>query len=266
MNSNVIKQMRWMLSLKNLTIENSTNVDLINTLIKKLHPFSTDKSLIRFGPNGDGGYLIPDDFKGIEACFSPGVGNISAFEQDCLKYGMQVFLADKSVDSPAIKNDKLFFIKNFIGPLTGNDSITMDDWVNSCIKGNNSDLLLQMDIESDEYLTIIQMSENLLKRFRILVIEFHFLHKLWNKEFYKLASTTFQKILQYHTCVHIHPNNCCGVEKLHGIEIPRVAEFTFLRNDRINHKKLQTRFPHPLDFDNTSNNTIILPKRWYDAN
>lgn len=49
---------------------------------KTLVPDSKD--LIRLGPNGDGGYLVPDDLTGIEACFSPGVCATSEFENTVL--------------------------------------------------------------------------------------------------------------------------------------------------------------------------------------
>ncbi len=55
----------------------------VRELINKLRPISCDKTLIRLGPKGDGGYLVPDDLEGIVACFSPGVGSISKFEKDC---------------------------------------------------------------------------------------------------------------------------------------------------------------------------------------
>ncbi len=78
----------------------------LRELIKKLHPINSE--LIRLGPNGNGGYLLPNDFENIEALFSPGVGTVSKFETDCVNLGMKVFLADKSVNGPATEN------KNFI--------------------------------------------------------------------------------------------------------------------------------------------------------
>jgi Methyltransferase FkbM domain len=257
----------YLMSLINLRVEKLTDKNLIISLIQKLHPFSTDKNLIRFGPTGDGGYLIPDDIDGLEACFSPGVGELSGFEADCIRNGMKVFLADKSVNSPGEENKQFNFIRKFIGPITNKDFITMDDWVNSSLENDNSDLLLQMDIEGFEYSTIINMSSPLLKRFRIIIIEFHSLNKLWGNEFYNMASQTFEKILQNHTCVHIHPNNYRDSIKIKGIEIPKLAEFTFVRNDRINKKFYQTKFPHPLDFDNVeTKKTMTLPKVWYGIN
>ena len=60
-----------------------TDTEDVRSLIKRLRPLSTDKKLIRFGPKGDGGYLLPEDLIGIDACFSPGVADLAGFEKDC---------------------------------------------------------------------------------------------------------------------------------------------------------------------------------------
>lgn len=252
---------------KGFVIENRTKKEEIISLIEKLHPFNTDKELIRLGPKSDGGYLVPNDLDGIEACFSPGVDQVSGFEEDCSKLGMQLFLADKSVDEPNFKLDtnKFNFIKKFIGCSVNEEYITMQNWVDNSGVSNNSDLLLQMDIEGYEYFVLLNMSNELLNRFRIIVIEFHSLQKMWNNDFYTLASTVFDKILQTHTCVHIHPNNCSGIDIQDGVDIPRLAEFTFIRNDRVKSKIPQTSFPHKLDFDNLDKEHISLPKNWYSS-
>jgi len=260
------KAIRTIFASTGFNIEKATDRKSVVSLIKKLRPYRIDKELVRFGANGDGGYLVPNDFEGISACFSPGVGAFSTFEEDCTKHGMQVYLADKSVDAPAINNNQFHFIKKFVGTINNDDFITMDNWVNTSLNETGSDLLLQMDIERHEYLSIINMSDALLNRCRILVIEFHYLHKLWNKEFFNMASATFEKVLQNHTCIHIHANNYCGTVKTMGVEIPKVAEFTFIRNDRVKTKSPQTNFPHPLDFDNINERATVLPECWYNIN
>jgi hypothetical protein len=63
--------------------------------------------------------------------------------------------------------------------------------------------------------------------------------------------------------VHIHPNNCKNAVNINGVQIPKVMEFTFLRNDRLENLGYQQQFPHPLDCDNTTDESIILPKSWY---
>jgi len=69
----------------------------VRALIDALRPAMTQVPLVRIGPEGDGGYLVPDSLAGINACFSPGVSTESGFEMQCAERGMDVFLADGSV-------------------------------------------------------------------------------------------------------------------------------------------------------------------------
>lgn len=232
-------------------------------LIRRLSPVTTDKELIRLGPAGDGGYLVPNDLGGIKACFSPGVSSVTGFEKNCAEQGMQVFMADKSVEAPADSHELFNFLKKFIGSKIDGDFTTMDNWVKSSVAVDNSNLLLQIDIEGYEYETFLSCSNELLNRFRIIVAEFHNLEQLWNRPFFQIASGVFEKILQTHTCVHIHPNNYYPIFKKYGLDIPPLAEFTFLRNDRVVDPVPATKFPNPLDCDNTDNVSQRLPTCWY---
>jgi hypothetical protein len=232
-------------------------------LIRELRPLDTDKSLIRLGPNGDGGYLVPNDLAGIQACFSPGVSDSSDFELACANLGMQVFMADHSVDGPATSHENFHFAKKFIGATTSEVFMTMQDWISQTDIDPQSDLLLQIDIEGYEYETFLSMPDALMQRFRIIVVEFHRLHHLWSQPYFRLASSAFRKILQTHSCVHLHPNNCRSSFYFQGIEIPRVMEFTFLRNDRFNRSSRANTFPHALDINNTKNPALHLPECWY---
>jgi hypothetical protein len=61
----------------------------------------------------------------------------------------------------------------------------------------------------------------------------------------------------------LHPNNYCGAGTRGEIKIPRLIELTFLRNDRVQSSAFATRFPHPLDCDNTPKRALVLPRCWY---
>jgi hypothetical protein len=232
-------------------------------LMSRLHPVAPRQPLIRLGPDGDGGYLLPDDLDGIEACFSPGVSLISGFERDCADRRMQVFMADRSVDGPAEAHPNFHFVKKFIGATSQEGFVTLDEWVSQSIRSADSELLLQIDIERYEYEAFLSASDALMRRFRIIVAEFHDLDQMWSQPFFRLAQSTFDKILQTHRCVHLHPNNCCGWLWKDGVMMPRFMEFTFVRKDRLGDIVHRTDFPHALDFDNTSNRTLPLPACWY---
>ncbi len=264
--------MSFLNNIKNMTVDalfsnrkiltKSTKKEILQALIHKLSPVTTEQGLIRLGPLGDGGYLVPNDLKGIEACFSPGVSNVSGFEKDCAELGMKVFMADKSVNHPSERHGLFDFQKKYIGAVSDEDFMTLDEWVSGVNVSKNGELLLQIDIEGYEYETFLNCSEKLMSRFRIIVAEFHCLDQLWCRSFFSIASRVFDKILQSHTCVHIHPNNYFPAFKRSGIELPVLAEFTFLRNDRVLNPSPSSVFPHPLDFENTSNPPLSLPRCW----
>jgi hypothetical protein len=241
----------------------ATSVDAVRALLTKLHPINTGREMIRLGPAGDGGYLIPDDLAGVTACFSPGVGNVAGFEFDCAQRGMTVFMADGSVSEPPIRNSGFRFMPKHIGPFTEGHFLSLKDWVMSETDGAQGDLLLQMDIEGSEYEVLLFTPESVLERFRIIIIEFHYLDRLFSEPLFALYSRVFEKLLRTHSCVHIHPNNICPTLTIQGATFLQMAEFTFLRNDRIRKRSFATMFPHPLDSDNTTNPACPLPSAYY---
>lgn len=236
---------------------------LLLDLISRLRPQNTRRGLIRLGGQGDGGYLVPDDLLGVIACFSPGVSTVSQFEGACAALGMNVYLADASVDGPAEANPRFHFVKKYVGACNSDHCMTICEWMKSVNLPEQGDLLLQMDIEGCEYETILSLSDEVLLRFRVIVIEFHHLRQLWNRPFFRLVRPAFEKLLSTHLCVHVHPNNSAPCLWSAGIGVPDVMEFTFLRRDRAEILGDATEFPHRLDRENTGKATLRLPRVWY---
>jgi hypothetical protein len=236
-----------------------TPPDELRSLLARLRPVTTDVPLIRMGPDGDGGYLVPDDLENIVACFSPGVANSSGFELQCAERGMDIFMADASVDGPADHHPRFNFVKKFIGPVDDHQTIGFEQWAHDSLQGRRGDLMLQMDIEGAEWTTLPTVPTSLLQRFRIVVIELHMLEHLFTHRTFNLLAPVLDRLLSSHMCVHLHPNNCCGSVTRQGIELPQVLEATFLRRDRAEPTGFVSSFPHPLDIDNTPEPSIVLP-------
>jgi hypothetical protein len=233
-------------------------------LIKKLRPLNCGKKLIRIGGAGDGGYLVPDDLEGIEYCFSPGVSTTSDFENQLADRGIKSFLADYSVEAPPIIRPELIFDKKFLGSTNNEQFLTLPSWKDKYIESYTGDLLLQMDIEGGEYAVILNTPSELLSQFRILVIEFHSLERLFDPLVFGLISSCFEKLLESFYVVHIHPNNCYGTVNRGKIEIPRIVEFTFLNKTRVSGTAPVTRFPNELDMANVPYiRDYDLPECWY---
>lgn len=236
--------------------------DLLSFL-QTVRPVDTGWGLIRMGGNSDGGYLLPNDLVGIDACFSPGVAGIASFEESFAHRGVQCFLADYSISELPVQHKLFEFSKRNLGIYNDDSTMTLEQWVTTkAPQGEN--LVLQMDIEGAEFGVLCDAPQSVLERFRILVVEFHFLDGLLNWWGYQLVGLTFQKLLRSFEIVHIHPNNCSQLFESRGVSIPPVMEVTFHRKDRVLSRQRIERFPHPLDCPNVKEEPeIVLPTCWY---
>lgn len=249
---------------KNLVFLRAIEAEKIIETIKILRPKKT--KMIRIGGDADGGYLIPDDLDGIQSCFSPGVAEYAGFEINLKNnFGIESFMADYSVEQPPAGAENFNFIRKFLSSKNGDQYITLENWIDSNIdRSSCGDLMLQMDIEGAEYDVIISSSQELLKKFRIMVIEFHNMDRIITDRM-DFFGAIFRKITENHHVVHLHPNNCCGIFSYKNIDIPRVLEVTLLRKDRFQNIDFAIEFPHPLDRKNVQyNQDVILPKIWYE--
>jgi hypothetical protein len=238
----------------------------IRDFLRMVRPVTAASPLVRIGAAGDGGYLVPDDLDGIAACFSPGVSDIAAFESDLAARGIPSYMADFSVDAPPSANPLFHFEKKYLGLVDDATYVTLDSWVARHAPGD-ADLLLQMDIEGGEYDVLLDVSNDTLRRFRIVVIEFHWLDAMAISPLaFAWLRATFAKLLKNFAVVHIHPNNCEAPREVSGFAIPPVMEFTFVRRDRPGTSAPAREFPHPLDAANVPGRPdFALPACWHDA-
>jgi hypothetical protein len=246
-------------------IGKSAPTEHIVDLIARLKVQTSDRGLVRVGPVGDGGYLMPDDLDGVIAAVSPGVSTESRFDYAIAERGIDVHMADASVEGPSLDHRRFHFSKKFLGSVTRGDTITMADYC-AGIPGfaTGGDLILQMDIEGAEYPVIQSMDPALLSRFRIIILELHGLENLFHTFSFELIKATLDKLLADHVVVHLHPNNCCGMAISQGLEIPRVMEVTLLRRDRARFSPgTNQTYPHPLDAEcKPTNPPLVLPGCW----
>jgi len=261
----ILRRIRIGLFALGYNVSRQTPAAEVLGLIEKLRPMDCGKELIRIGKAGDGAYLIPNDLEGIEYCFSPGVNTVSDFENHLADLHIKSFLADYSVGAPPIARPEFIFDKKFLGASDRDPYFTLQSWKDKYLKDYPGDMILQMDIERFEYEVIFNTPDSLLDQFRIMVIEFHDLDKLFDPFSFTLMSSCFEKILKFFHVVHIHPNNCIAeVARRGAVEVPKIMEFTFYNKRRVSATREQTVFPHQLDEDNTALlPSVRLPACWY---
>ena len=246
----------------------------INAVLASLIPVESPVPLIRIGGDADGAYLLPDDFKTISACFSPGVDNRKLFEDELVtRFGMKTHMCDLSSDlerfsTPLIPNFQTFK-KCWLDVHDDKDSITLASWVKE-LAGPRDDLMLQMDIEGAEFRNILACDDATLFRFRIVAMEIHGLFNFGDVDiFYRVLKPFFEKLTQNFAPLHIHPNNYNDAIEIPGVagNIPNCIELIMLRKDRFNlapgQELIAPQLPHPLDIINTVRRApIIMNEFW----
>ncbi len=260
---NVRKTVFELLVNRGFFLSRSVDAQTLSPLIERMHPRTTSFDLIRVGGESDGGYLVPDDLQGIVGCFSPGVDVVASFEAAIVARGIPCFLADASVPGPPIADPLIHFDKKFLGVVDDDLTTKMDTWVRAYAPPTG-DLILQMDIEGAEWPVLLNVSDETLSRFRIIVLELHFLEWLLDPVGFDFMFASLDRLLRRYHVVHLHPNNLAPPVTASGLAIPRLLEVTLLRHDRARPTGYANQFPHPLDRRNrTDRRDHALPGCWF---
>jgi hypothetical protein len=247
------KPIKKKLLQQGILLKSATPSAQIKSVLQQLKPIDSGIELVRVGGNSDGGYLIPDDLEGISVCYSPGVFDTALFEGELeAEYAIKSHLADYSVNGAPGGFVPKTFLKKYVGSFSNDVYITLSDWIAATEHQDSSaEYLLQMDIEGGEYETIISTPSDVLRRFRIIVMEIHGFNNWSEPAYFNLVEKFFKKMLMDFAVVHLHANNCCGTSLISGIDFPNVFEITLIRKDRVRSLKNQfSKLPHPLDRKN----------------
>lgn len=238
----------------------------ISEILSLIRPLATELPLVRVGGDGDGGYLLPRDWDGLAGVISPGVGEVSEFETFFSSLGVPCFLFDGSVTEPEGLPGNILFTRKFIGETVSENSITFEEALH--FAPGEGDLLLQMDIEGDEWSVLQSLQAKSLLRFRTLVVEFHdFDTLLFSSWGIRLVQRVLETLLIDFYPVHVHINNCCGYTTFVGpngpSKLPRVIEVTLHRKDRVSHVEYFAVLPSDLDSPNLPDvPDAVLPLEW----
>lgn len=166
--------------------------------------------------------------------------DISFEEEFTTKYpSARCYAFDGTIDSIAIENPRITFIKKNIG-YENTDTVTN---LYDIIQDHQS-IFVKMDIEGGEVPWIRSLSEKQMSKFEQIVMEFH-------SPFSQEEVEVFRKLNKHHYLVHFHGNNNCGLRLYNGVVIPNVFECTYL------HKKYFTT-PPPLNTE-TIPGSIDMP-------
>jgi FkbM family methyltransferase len=224
----------------------------VKDVLRLLRPVRTEHPLIRLGQSSDGGYLVPDDFEGVEALFSPGVAMVAVFESDFLAKcpSAKCFQVDASVSESPLDDPRVKFEAKFLKQHQRNEAdITLASWVEKYAP-TSRDLVLQIDIEGAEWEVLAGVGLETLAQFRMIVIEFHGMHKVFDRLANFQISKILAKLNELFYVVHSHANNFEQPVINYDLPVPPVWEVTYLRRDRAKHVVGNTSLPSEFDLPN----------------
>ena len=213
----------------------------------------------RIGNQSDGGYVTLKELnEKTTMIYTAGVGDDVSFELDFkTKYPSTWF----KLFDPTINGMKLDTgLKDFI---FSRSELNIGE-----IEGYNN--LLKMDIEYDEWQTLMDLNENIYESFSQMIIEFHlvdvarsqgrspYFTRMYDKAYNRMNEVLFDYYLYVLRGInslfyihHIHPNNSLPKVTVDGFTFPPLIEVSFVRKDLVSTCNGFPRFPvNGLDYPN----------------
>lgn len=229
----IIKNLLWKFNYDISKIDNSYDINNIyNKLTQKIETIELDL----FGPlNADGSYYVPKNLlKKINEVISFGVGPNYDFEKQLAKIPINVKMFDASVEVQKPEFG-IKFEKKFVKPLNSKNSININQVLNDTITKNpSSKILLKMDIEGDEYSNLLNLEEKYFKYIEILIIEFHYLNRIADKNTNREAFYSISRILEHFQPIFNRANEISSNYKIKNLLIPKYLEVTLINKGNVN--------------------------------
>ena len=186
------------------------------------------KTRILLGGKKSTSYVMIDEFDGIKIAYSFGIGAPDwyiEFDKELADRNIDVYMYDHTIDKIAYENPKFHFHK--IG-LTGKDKKnpmlkSLEEILKENGHLNEKDMILKVDIEYSEWESFIDFPEELLKKFRFLLFEFHFANKDLD-----IYAKVLAKLSKYHQAFYVHCVNCGNVVQIGDIRICSALEVSYI--------------------------------------
>ena len=224
-----------------------------------------DKNYIRIGNKSDGGYVMLNDFEGIDGVLSFGVGENITWEEEIADTGVIVEMYDPTVDNVVLSKENLYFYKIGVGK-TKNEKKqieTLENILNANKLKNSKDMILKMDIEGAEWDVLPNLSEDILSKFRQIVFELHGMTRI-SPFFQKKVHASLTNLNKTHQLVHVHANNCgMHVNINENVKFPFFLEATYVRKNSYTFIDNQREFPTSEDCVNIENCPEINLGKWH---
>lgn len=224
-------------------------------LLRRLEPMAVEGcSKLRVGRAHDGGYVMLDDFVGVQAAYSFGVNRDTAWDRQIADCGIDVFQYDHTIEALPEQHPRFHWFRCGIGPLPDANLplTTLADALVSNGHAQAIELILKCDIEDAEWDVFGMADPACLAQFRQIVVEFHWLERMVQPQRYHQMLRAISALTVHHQPIHVHANNFAPMAVISGVSVPSVLEVTFVRKAGKTFRKTDETFPTALDSPNAA--------------
>jgi Methyltransferase FkbM domain len=243
---------------------------IVQEIKNRLIPYKCS-SLKRYGGDYDGGYIFKSDLvKDTKYVYSYGVGpndGYITFDKEMASLGKDVYLYDASVSDPWWQEPHFHFTPEYVNSQNILNHIKQNGHT------NETNMVLKMDIEGNEFETLINCDESLFSHFNQIGIEIHDVLNSHVEPYYVINAQNphlrwlnkinlFDRLNKHYKLVHIHGNNCSMVKR---DGMADVLELTYVRKDCMpnNPEISDNSCPREdLDFKNSHDSDDIYMDWW----
>ena len=228
--------------------EPSTPVDeRLLAFVRAIRPMtSTGLELTRIGGATDGGYVMAEPIAASGA-ISIGVGSDVSWDQDIGSRGIPVAMFDHTVRRAPAHVPGGTFHRLGIGPTQGMKVRPLEQIVSVAGFAGRDDLLLKMDVEGAEWLSLTEPTPSNLQQFTQIVLELHGIAGLKDPRSAEQILAAVEHLGKTHYPVHVHANNYDELVRFGNWWFPNAIEVSFIRKDLLTNAEPATVLCTDLD-------------------
>ena len=203
---------------------------------------------VRVGSNRDGGYVMLDDFRSVDAALSLGVGPEVSWDYAIAERGIPVWQFDHTVKALPREHPLFHFEpKRIVTQASSACEVTLKSLLEQL---GEKQLIVKMDIEGNEWDVLAPLDRSLLTGCRQLVVEFHNFMSVSDEDWCNRAQRTLDSLTQDFGVVHVHANNLSKHIVSKRLTLPDSLEVTFANRRHYRLEETNETFPGPNDRKN----------------
>ena len=183
--------------LENCLTKDPDSQECIYHLIVPKKVVGKNRILLGKKSQGDGTYVILDDFKDVKIAYSFGISRKIQFDKALADKGIDVFMYDHTISKLPYNNSRFHWYKiGICGKRPLQNLKDLDTLIQENKHTSEKNMILKLDVEHWEWPAINDLNEKTLNQFKYILIEYHF-HNETSRES-KIYYNVIKKIAKTH--------------------------------------------------------------------